>query len=274
MGLVTAPLDRQPDLERELTELLRESGLSEFKWTDLRGAKERFAAEKMCRFALEHAAAGDLRVDVLIWDIEDRRHHVRGRDDVAKLQRMYYHLFRNVLRARWPNDAIWRLHPDEQTAMDWETVRDCLDAVAVRIDKGPQLTTSGGFRVRLRKEFGIEEIQPVRSEGEPLLQLADLFAGIGAFSHREFQSYQGWLEATSPQGKLEGFVREPRPASGASKERFAVLRDFDRKCKDGRMGVSVQSRAGLWTPDPGRPLNFWLYEPQHPDDVAPTRSAR
>lgn len=181
---MSAPLDRQPGLERELIGLLRASGISEFKWADLAGAKERFAAQKMCSFAVDRAAAGDLRVDVLIWDIEDRRHRIRGRDDVANLQRMYYHLFRNVLRTRWPMDAVWRLHPDEHTAMNWETVHDCLEAVALRADPRPQLTTGGAFRTRLRREFRIEEIQPARSGTAPLLQLADLFSGLGVLLPR------------------------------------------------------------------------------------------
>lgn len=45
-------------------------------------------------------------------------------------------------------------------------------------------------------------------------------------------------------------------------------------CKDRRMGVSLRGGSGLWTPDPRMQLIFWLYEPQHPGDVAPTRGAR
>lgn len=127
LGLVTCAVSSLKELETELRNLLKESGVSEFKWKNLDGARERFAAMKMCQFAVKSALNGKLRIDVLVWDIADRRHKVPGRDDIANLQRMYYHLFRNVLRARWPNYAVWRLHPDEHTAMDWETVQDCLE---------------------------------------------------------------------------------------------------------------------------------------------------
>jgi len=106
LGLVTTSVDLHASLENELLCLLEKSEVREFKWKKLDGAKERFAAIKMCEFAIENALARKLRVDVLIWDIQDSRHNVPGRDDIANLQRMYYHLFRNVLRARWPNDAV------------------------------------------------------------------------------------------------------------------------------------------------------------------------
>lgn len=101
LGLVTAPLEYLDGLARELRHLLEESDMAEFKWKKLDGAKERFTAQKMCKFTVDKACAMQLRVDVLVWDIQDSRHSVHGRDDIANLQRMYYHLFRNVLRARW-----------------------------------------------------------------------------------------------------------------------------------------------------------------------------
>ena len=201
LGLVTAPLEYLDGLARELRHLLEESDMAEFKWKKLDGAKERFTAQKMCKCTVDKACAMQLRVDVLVWDIQDSRHSVHGRDDIANLQRMYYHLFRNVLRARWPNDAVWRLYPDEHTAMDWETVKDCLDAVSTRIELERSLLTGGDFRFRLKRDFGIEEITPGNSREHPLLQLADLFAGLAVFSRDKYDGYQGWLS-----GLAKGYI--------------------------------------------------------------------
>jgi hypothetical protein len=275
LGLVTTSMDRCSHLEAGLRALLEGSRVSEFKWSDLRGAKERLAAEEMCRFAIDHATKKELRIDVLIWDVEDRRHKIKGRDDVANLQRMYYHLFRNVLRMRWADNAVWRLHPDEHTALDWETVRDCLDAVSVRPqNEQPTLATDGTFRLRLRREFGIEEIQPLPSQESALLQLADLFAGLAVFSRSEYDAYQAWLRRTSAQPTLDGVgtADDPEP-SRASQQRFLVLRALDQGCKDRRLGVSLATWRGLRTPNPANPINFWLYEPQHEFDIAPTGSS-
>jgi hypothetical protein len=261
LGLVTASLELVDRLQGDLKRLLDESGVAEFKWKNLDGAKERFAAIKMCKFAIENALARKLRVDVLIWDIQDSRHNVPGRDDIANLQRMYYHLFRNVLRARWPNDAVWRLHPDEHTALDWETMREYLEkasVTSVTVERERSLFTGGEFRIRLRREFGIEEIRPIPSDQHPLLQLADLFAGLAAFSHERFDEYQKWLHTVSPQPPLINEAKACVDPSRASQERFQVLKKFDETCKERKLGVSLKTKKGLWTPDPQRPINSFV----------------
>lgn len=274
LGLVTCALSCLERLEAELRKVLSESDLSEFKWSELGGAKERLAAGKMCQFAVEQACAKKLRVDVLIWDIQDSRHNIRGRSDIANLQRMYYHLFRNVLRARWPNNAVWHLYPDEHTALDWETVRDCLDNVALKSEVVAPDLLENRFRVRLRREFAINEITPVSSKEHPLLQVADLFAGMAVFSRKKPAEYFQWLSAT--QGQLELFIgNEDRSGPTLSmRERFQVLRAFHSLCKRRRLRVSLKEKGGLWTANPTYPINFWSYEPQHPEDKAPRRSPK
>lgn len=271
LGLVTISLDFLEMLNGQLQQLLEESQVEEFKWKNLAGAKVRFAAMKLCSFAIDQARAGKLRIDVLIWDIQDSRHNLRGRDDIANLQRMYYHLFRNVLRMRWPNDAVWRLCPDEHTAMDWDTVKDCLKNVSHRVEIERNLFTQGSFKLRLRKEFGIEVIEPVSSHRRPLVQLADLFAGLAVFSREKFNEYRQWLQCASPHASLFQEAETEGRQSGSDKERFQVLKEFDQTCKQWKLGISLKSSNGLLTHDPARPINFWHYEPQHPEDKAPTR---
>ena len=274
LGLVTTSLNLHATLEDELLRLLEESGVSEFKWKKLDGAREKFAAIKMCEFAIENALARKLRVDVLIWDIEDSRHKVPGRDDIANLERLYYHLFRNVLRARWPDDAVWKLHPDEHTALNWETLQECIENVSTSLGLDRSLFTGGRFRIRLRREFGLEEIQPVSSGEHPLLQLADLFAGLAVFSRDRFADYQKWLKDKSPQEILFEDADHPSHSSRSSQERFQVLKSFDDACKQRKLGVSLERKRGLWTPNPQNPINFWIYEPQHPEVKAPRKGER
>lgn len=244
--------------------------MEEFKWKDLKDARKRSVAQEMCNFAIKKACALQLRIDVLIWDIQDSRHNVPGRDDIENLQRMYYHLFQNVLRLRWPDNAVWRLYPDEHTAMDWKRVGDFLEKKSTCIEVERSLFTEGYFCIRLKKEFNIEEIVSVRSLDHPLLQLADLFAGMAVFSRKKFQEYQAWLKANHPQLCLLGDTPHVNP-SRRDEERFQVLKAFYEACKTRKLGVSLKSRCGLWTPNPANPLNFWVYNPQHPDDKAPAR---
>lgn len=272
IGLVSCALSSLEELEAALRNLLEESAVSEFKWKELAGAKERFAAEKLCKFTIDQAHK--IRADVLIWDIEDSRHSVPQRDDIANLQRMYYHLFRNVLRKRWPQDAVWRLYPDEHTAMDWKTVQDFLEIKSTVVKLEQSLFPGGKFRFRLQQEFNIQEIMQVASHDHPLTQVADLFAGLAVFSRAKFEEYQTWLQKNSPQQTFFDEEENSQDPSRSSKERFLVLETFDRLCKQHRLGVSLKSTNGLRTRDPKNPLNFWLYEPQHPEDRAPQKGKK
>jgi hypothetical protein len=274
LGMVTLSLSHLESIEGEVRRLLNESGVQEFKWRNLRGARERFAAEKLCAFAVDKASAGQLRVDVLVWDIEDSRHKIPKRDDTANLRRMYYHLFRSVLRKRWPDNAIWRLHPDEHTAMDWETLQDFLERKSVSIETNRSLFADNRFPFRLRRKFGIEEIRPVSSGGHPLLQIADLFAGLAVFSRDKYHEYNEWLQNNSGQRSLFDEANASSNPSRSSQERFTVLKQFDEACKRRSLGVSLKSSHGLRTPDPQNPSNFWMYEVQHPEDKAPQKSGK
>jgi len=273
LGLVTTSVAELKILENETKRLLLESNMQEFKWKKLDGAKERFAAIKLSQLALRECCNGCLRIDVLVWDIEDRRHKILRRDDVANLQRMYYHLFKNVFRVRWPNQAIWRLHPDEHTAMDWNTVADCLKHASTRIEREKSLFTGGKFKIRLERDFAIEQISPSTSQKHPLLNIIDLFAGIACFSYERYNQFAQWERGQSSQKTLFQNANDNAgvQTSHISIERFKVLNSFNLDCKNRRLGISLKSKKGLWTPDPANPLNFWLYKAQHPLDQAPQR---
>ncbi len=274
LGLVTMPYENVTELEEEIRTLLNDSGLSEFKWKRLSGARERFAALKLCEFTVEAVCQGKLRVDVLTWDIEDSRHKVPRRDDVGNLQRMYYHLFKYVLRNCWPDGSVWALYPDESNTMDWDNVKDFLDRVDTEIELYQDLFRGGKFKLRLIREFQVYEIKPVSSDSYPFTQIADLFGGLSVFSRVHYDKFDEWL--TKQEGslfslkvgdELDGIAR----MSKSMQERCCVLARFDTLCKSRKLGVSLKTRRGLWTPDPKNPINFWPYTPQHPLDKAPTK---
>lgn len=268
IAVVALEADQAEPFSRLLGELLTDSEVSEFKFQKLRQARYRFAAQKIVDFVIERASCGALRVDVLIWDTEDSRHRIQGRDDVANLQRMYYHLLKNAL-GRWPGENGWALYPDRNSALDWSTVSDYLGTAGVARSSSTQRPTL--FRIRLRQEFHIQEIQESNSKDNPLCQVADFFAGMSVFSRHRFGAYRCWKE--QQQGQLRLFPEDPPVSlSNSDEERCRVLEYLNASCKDHRLGVSLMTQQGLWTPDPNNPVNFWFYEPQHPEDKAPTRS--
>jgi len=270
-AVVTLRATDERAITQSLSEIIQGSGISEFKWEKLRQARERFAALKMLDKTIELATQKILRVDVLIWDTHDSRHQVPSRDDVPNLQSMYYHLFKNVLQRRWPSESTWRLHPDENTALDWATVKDFLDAAGFGFSIEGDLL-EGGFRLRLKRDFSVLEIVDACSAEMPLCQVADLFAGLGAFSHSAYDKYASWFHSQS--GQMSLFGHQPCKVSNREQERFTVIKHLDEQCKKHKLGVGLKSSRGFRTYNPAHPINFWLYEPQHPNDKAPTREVR
>ena len=273
VALITFSGEHEDALETDLQKILQQADVREFKWTKLRTAKYRFAPLNMVDLAVKHAVTGILRVDVLMWDTQDSRHRFKGRDDQANLQRMYYQLFHYVLRDRWPDGSVWRLCPDRQDAIDWETVEDILYSVGSRIQAEPQTSlfrALGRASLRLHQQFGIAAISPCNSLEQPFVQLADLFAGLAAYSRTAYDRYVQWER--SEDGQLSLFpTEETLSLSGADCQRFPVISRLNAQCKKHKLGVSLRSYGGLRTFDPRNPINFWWYKPQSVLDKAPSR---
>ena len=273
LALVTMEETKRERVNSNLLAILQESGVKEFKWKNCDGARERFAAEKMLAYALQEAILGTLRIDVLIWDIEDSRHKIRGRDDIANLQRMYYHLLKQVLTKRWPERSKWLLIPDENTAIDWDNVEDFVDRAGFIVKIWKDLFTGGKFKLRMIREFKIDDIVPCHSSQEPISQLADLFAGLGVYSRDNYDRYDAWLEQNDTQRSLLGNIKKvSRSFSLSEKERFPLIKQFNDRCKKNKMYVSLRKNRGFMTMKPSMPVNFWLYEAQREEDKAPIKN--
>lgn len=272
IALVTLPQQNVNPFQHAIQSLLSESSVNEFKWERLSSARERFAALKLVDFAVGRASNGSLRIDGLTWDIEDSRHKINKRDDIANLERMYYHLFKHVFCERWPDGSIWALYPDENTALEWNTVQDFLEYASTMTEIRRDLFTKGRFILRLKKEFRIEIVSPCKSHKEPLIQLADLFAGLAVYSRSSYNRFESW-ELSNKKGELLFPVEQEQllKLSKSDIERCRVLSEFNEKCKNKKLGVSLKTNKGLKTFDAKRPINFWWYEPQHEADKAPCK---
>ena len=274
IALVSLKYENAAGLNSELRNILQDSSITtEFKWHKLDTARYRFAALKMLTYAIENASRGILRIDILTWDVEDSRHRITGRDDIANLQRMHYHLLRDVLRARWPDDSIWRLCPDEQVAMKWNEVEAFLDMASTQAEVQYDMFAQRGSKFGFKREFSIEQITPYKSHQEPLVQLADLCAGLAAYSRSSYDTYEQWKRTSSQQSSFFTIMEQGAPLklSNSDSERCWVLAEFDSMCKKQSLGVSFKKNRGLRTFKPMNPINFWWYEPQHEEEKAPVK---
>lgn len=266
LGLITFKSCQYDILTSELRKLFSESGIqSEFKWEKVRIKKYKFAAEKINNFIFRHL--NELRVDVLIWDMQDSRHKdVFGIDGNENLGRMYYHLVSDVFGKRWGNECTWCWRPDKQSGMNWRTLADCIASKKHKI-------IADLFRVNENNfwKLGLKIIKISDSQKELFIQIADYFAGLGAYSYGHFEKYKNWLDSKNRQIPLLTNNYKRRKLSGSEEIRFPLLESFVDCCKNNKMTVGIESTHGLNTYNQIKNINFWLYQPQNMHDKAPIK---
>jgi hypothetical protein len=258
-------------MKDELKGILSSNGVKEIKFEHVSGHGPNMGcANKFIELAVSMARAGSIRIDTITWDLWDSRHHVQRRDDSANMERMYYRVLRHMGEC-W-KQVNWDFFPDEQSGVNWESVRSYLNSTRMnRVEPGI---------LRLFKEkpinFAFASVSPSKSGQEALIQLADVFAGVARFSREKGTAYLLWVcseEAKKYPGLFEIPQNEIPTGSNRDVARFTLLRRLDQLCKGAKLCVSIKTRGYLCTHKPSKPINFWNYEPQTDLDRAPTSSS-
>ncbi|MBN2396394.1 MAG: DUF3800 domain-containing protein [Candidatus Atribacteria bacterium] len=280
ISLLTLEVGKCQEIENDFFQVLSSSGITELRWQKLRQARDRIAAIKIIDRVILRILAKELRIDILIWDIKDSRSNVKGRDDNANLLYMYRYLYINVLHKRWIDTSIWKLCPDENSLIDWKGVHQYLNASSQYFKPNhPSLPDLDSTAYSLVREFNIQEIIPVKSKESSICQVADFFAGIGAYSHRNFNKYNNWLKSNNGQEAIDFSSTDEEEIlsdnvinrSNSEENRFIVINYLNNKFKQLKLGVGLEKSKGFKTYDPKNPINFWIYQPQTDLDKAPTK---
>ncbi len=252
IAAVSTTVERATLANYRISKILTERNVREMKWQDVRSNHKRDCAIKLLRNACIESLIGDFRVDVLGWDTQDSRHSVRSRDDLINLEKMYYHLCHNIMQKRW-KPAEWHIHPDENTALDWGRVRDTL------------------YYRSFNRNYVIEGLTPVDSSFTPLVQVADLFAGLMVYSKEAAEPYDSWRRWYKAVKSGEMIEATPKP-SGSVRARSELLNKLIQwRNERPTLGFALERAKGLHTLDPRSPINFWWYRPQRDSDKAPTK---
>lgn len=273
IALVTAARPTAEAVAVRVAHALEKSNVSEFAWNSLRTDNTLAAANAMIEITLNTAYnvtyTERLRVDVLTWDTQDSRHHnVLRRDDAANMGHLYYRLIITVIERRWPK-GLWLIRPDEQSNIDFEKLEKTLAFPSRKAKASQQLVLGKQFAPAL---FGPPKVVQSTSDA-PLIQVADLFAGLSSFSWNDHQAYQAWKSRQNAHQNFPGMVQDSISSGKEYKSRalnkfenLYVQRLADREQKDFSM-----RRKGLITRNPNNHINFWLYTPQGAYDKAPQR---
>lgn len=252
------------DVVVSIQSILSESRVKEFKWQKLKDVKYYFCAEKIIKYILESIKKYEIRIDTIVWDTQDSRHAIPGRDDLLNYERMFFHLLNNSMKKR-PKNSSWYIYPDVRGGIDWNKIHDCLHNVGKKQEY--HKTLFGNFFDD--PFYLIKEFQEKESHVEILIQIADLFSGLAVFSCVKYNCYKNYLDSLLPS-----FFDHGQEIKLSNREiyRCKLLDFFNKECKKRKLGVSLENKCYLYTFNPKNPINFWHYEPQGKYDKAPTKT--
>jgi hypothetical protein len=159
-------------------------------------------------------------------------------------------------------NARWMWYPDNQSSVDWRTLQDCIRNKKHQCIADLFNTTPDFEKIDLT-------LRPVESHKYPFVQVADLFAGLGAYSWGQFDRFASWKRTMS--GAQELFSQEKVDFTNSEKQRFPILLELKEKCRNRDLKIALESSKGLKSHNPQKYINFWFYEPQHKFDRAPSK---
>jgi len=185
---------------------------------------------------------------------------------------MYYKVLAYMAR-QW-NEIRWNFYPDNNSKINWNKIANYLNVTSVSRSKLKQPTLLN--MLQDNRTFQFDKVQPLDSVKEPLVQLADLFAGMARFSGEECPQCAQWLSSFRErnQFKLQNTrAKSSKDRSTRIKEcRYRLIGELRRTCESCRLGVSLRTMKRLRTPNRTNPINFWNYEPQGDYDKAPVKT--
>jgi hypothetical protein len=114
---------------------------------------------------------------------------------------------------------------------------------------------------------------PCCSKQNPLIQIADFYAGIAQYSYTAFDKYEQWLDENSNQQTLFHLIDDKVAVISISNrdyDRLEILHYLRKQCGKCKMQISLKSTRGLCSNVKFKEINFWKYNPQSQLDKAPS----
>ena len=200
-----------------------------------------------------------VRVDTITTDNECLASDNYDYGNKPELERMYCCVLANIVR-RW-RSTKWGFYPDMNSGVNWGEIVSFLNMATM------QKRVKKPFLIELMlgedTQFQFSEVEQLNSAGEPLVQLADLFAGMARFSHEDNVSCAEWVERWKDmrQGELIPAMAQNNRNITRSKEcRYRLIGGLYFICRRHGLYVSIRTENHLKTWRPKNPINFWDYK--------------
>ena len=265
LAKISGSYQNTKELNYELQSVLEKYQKNEIKFHNIKGENYYNIATEFFTKGFEFLKKNKIKVHILVWDKHDKRHNVLGRSDVENLKRMYFHNLK-VVKKHWGIDTKWSFFPDEFNQINWEEdVIKYFNNLQLLNHDPSQLNLFNEVRDIRIKYNNVKELQSVFY---PIIQLADLFAGVIRTSRNESDKFYTWYSKSKDQYSL--FDDEEVDISKNMLPKYKTMKQFKLIADKNSMGVSINKLKYFKTFNNKNNIFIWHYEPQSELDKAPT----
>jgi hypothetical protein len=248
-------------LRYKLDKTLRDKNVDEVKFKKIKryGSPKAQAAVKFIECTVNDFAANNkVRVDTITVDKEYIGGDNYDYSGKPELERMYYCVLAHIVR-RW-GYTKWDFYADVNSRVNWRQIVEYLNMTKLQKKvKKPLLIE---LMSEENPEFEFSGVKELNSAGEPLIQLADLFAGMARFSHED-NGCAKWVDKWKPeeQKELIPYMAGDKKSSQKAKEcRYMLIAGVYNLCHRHSLYVSIKTKGYLRTRRHESPINFWPYK--------------
>lgn len=255
------------ELNIQLHKILYEHNRTEMKFSAVKGHDSKKIAFEFYKKAFDFLNESKIKIHVLAWDKQDTRHNINGRSDIENLKRMYFHNLR-VMKNHWGIETNWSFFPDEFAAIDWknDVVKYLIDMTLINKDE-LQFDFFDEFKDIRIKYNRVKELQ---SHKFPVIQLADLFAGLVRTSRLESERFMSWYNSKINENQFSLFESEEEISISKNLSyKFELMFLFKKLADDNKMGISLKDEKYFKTFNNKKNISIWHYKPQGEYDKAP-----
>lgn len=245
-------------LRDELAKEVNDKGIDEVKFSRVTRYKSPVsqAAKIFINCVInKYAILNQVRIDTITIDNDSP-----DCGDKNTLERMYYCLIAHMVRL-W-NNTHWNFYPDVNSKINWGEIISYLSTTRLhkRKNKNPLLIE---LMLEENPRFKFGEVKQLPSIQEPLIQLADFFAGLARFSHEEDVDCTNWVIGQKNRRQQKMKLCQENKVNNVNRTRecrYKLIGELYYLCRKHRLGVSIRTKKHLNTWRPNYPINFWDYK--------------
>lgn len=270
LAKVSGTYEHTKELNSTLKDVLKKYNKSEIKFKAVDGHTTKKIAIEFLDIGFEFLRYAKIKVHVLVWDKHDSRHAVPNRCDIENMKRMYYHNMKVVLKD-WNVNTEWEFYPDEFTQINWH------DDI-VKYIENTNFKPNNKFQLELFEVFNGMSFPTIRNTKElvstayPIIQLADLYAGLIRTSRKESECFNQFYQNKKNGLQMSLFGVEPQlKISNSLRPKFEVMCHFKEVSDKYKFGINFSDCKYFKTFHSHNNINIWHYIPQGEHDKAPTK---